>query len=135
MRNRAPASPLGDDVADVDEPANRRQNAQGIRRDLGSIAEPRQLGGLKSRGYRAGGPGRNDSVTSTGQDRRSTVDTMHGTADALERSEAVLHDSAEKSPDKQTKRRLHDLGDEVTGQAKNIDQRADAIEPSTQATS
>jgi hypothetical protein len=60
---------------------------------------------------------------------------MHDTAEALERSEAILHDSAEKSPNEQTKQRLHDLGDEVTDQAKNIEQRAHAIEPSTQATS
>jgi hypothetical protein len=52
---------------------------------------------------------------------------MHETADALERSEAILHDSAEKSPDEQTRRRLHRLGDEVTRQATDIDHRADLL--------
>jgi hypothetical protein len=52
---------------------------------------------------------------------------MHDTAEALERSEAILHDSAEKSPDDDTARRLHILGDEVTRQAKKIDQRADSL--------
>ena len=54
---------------------------------------------------------------------------MHDTAEALERSEAALHDTAEKSPDPATRERLHDLADEVTRQAKNIDRRADGIEP------
>jgi hypothetical protein len=52
---------------------------------------------------------------------------MRETAEALEHSEAVLHGTAEKSPDETSGRRLHDLGDEVTRQAKNIDRRADAI--------
>jgi hypothetical protein len=52
---------------------------------------------------------------------------MHDTAEALERSEAILHDSAEKSPDEDTRQRLHRLGDEVTRQAINIDKRADAL--------
>lgn len=69
-------------------------------------------------------------MSADGQDRRSTAETMHDTADALERSEAMLHDSAERSHDESTKRRLHALGDEVTRQAKNIDRRADAIAPS-----
>jgi sensor domain CHASE-containing protein len=55
---------------------------------------------------------------------------MHETADALKRSEAILHDSAERSPDDATKRRLHRLGDEVTSQAQDIDHRANAIESS-----
>jgi hypothetical protein len=54
---------------------------------------------------------------------------MHDTAEALERSEAILHQSAEQSPDAATTRRLHRLGDEVTRQAKAIDQRAQAIDP------
>jgi hypothetical protein len=52
---------------------------------------------------------------------------MHETADELERSEAILHASAEKSPDEETRRRLHRLGDEVTRQAMDIDKRADAL--------
>jgi hypothetical protein len=52
---------------------------------------------------------------------------MHQTAEALERSEAILHESAEKSPDEETRRRLHRLGDEVTRQALAIDKRADAL--------
>ena len=63
------------------------------------------------------------------RDRRSTAETMHATAESLERSEAVLHDSAERSPDEATKERLHALGDEVTRRAKSIDRRADAIVP------
>jgi hypothetical protein len=55
---------------------------------------------------------------------------MHETAEALERSEAILHESAERSPDEVTKGRLHRLGDEVTRQAKDIDRRADAVESS-----
>ncbi len=69
-------------------------------------------------------------VTSQQQDRQVSAKTMHETADALERSEAILHDSAERSPDDATKRRLHRLGDEVTSQAQDIDHRADAIESS-----
>jgi hypothetical protein len=61
--------------------------------------------------------------------QRDTAETMHDTAEALERSEAILHDSAESSPDAATTRRLHALGDEVTRQAKAIDRRADAIGP------
>jgi hypothetical protein len=52
---------------------------------------------------------------------------MHDTAEALERSEAILHESAEQSPDRETRERLHRLGDEVTRQAMNIDKRADAL--------
>jgi hypothetical protein len=59
---------------------------------------------------------------------------MHDTAEALERSEAVLHETAENSPDEQTRRRQHSLADEVSRQAENIDQRADAIAPSSQTT-
>jgi hypothetical protein len=54
---------------------------------------------------------------------------MHDTAEALERSEAILHDSAERSPDEETRRRLHRLGDEVTRQARDIDKRADSLPP------
>jgi hypothetical protein len=54
---------------------------------------------------------------------------MHDTAEALERSEAILHESAERSPDDETRRRLHRLGDEVTRQAMDIDRRADSLAP------
>jgi hypothetical protein len=54
---------------------------------------------------------------------------MHDTAEALERSEAILHESAERSPDEETRRRLHRLGDEVTRQAMDIDKRADSLPP------
>jgi hypothetical protein len=70
-------------------------------------------------------------VTSDNHDRQSTAATMHDTADALERSEAILHDSAERIPDNETTRRLHNLGDKVTRQAKDIDRRADSIDAST----
>ncbi|MEV6492674.1 hypothetical protein AB0M20_29245 [Actinoplanes sp. NPDC051633] len=56
---------------------------------------------------------------------------MHRTAEALEHSEAILHNSADKSPDEATTRRLHDLGDAVTREAKMIDERADVIAPRT----
>ena len=52
---------------------------------------------------------------------------MHETAEALERSEATLHRSAEKSPDQATTRRLHQLGDAVTCEAKAIDERAGLV--------
>jgi hypothetical protein len=63
------------------------------------------------------------------QDLRSTAETMRDTAAALERSEASLHESAERSPDEQTRQRLHALGDAVTREAKRIDKRADVIAP------
>jgi hypothetical protein len=66
-------------------------------------------------------------VTANQQDRRGTAEAMHDTAEALEQSEAILHESAEKSPDEETRQRLHRLGDEVTRQAINIDKRADAL--------
>ena len=68
-------------------------------------------------------------VTANQTDRRATAAAMHDTAAALERSEAILHDSAEKSPDERTRRRLHRLGDEVTRQATDIDRRADLLTP------
>jgi len=54
---------------------------------------------------------------------------MHDTAAQLEESEAVLHASARRSPDAETTRRLHSLGDAVTQEAKSIDRRADDISP------
>jgi hypothetical protein len=69
-------------------------------------------------------------VTTERLGRRSTSDTMHSTAEALERSEDILHESAARSPDPETARRLDDLGDQVTEQAKLIDRRADVIDAS-----
>ena len=58
---------------------------------------------------------------------RTTAETMHDTAEELERSEAQLHESAERSPEPETARRLHRLGDAVTRTAMDIDKRADAV--------
>jgi hypothetical protein len=55
---------------------------------------------------------------------------MYDTAEALERSEAALHDAADRIPDAVTARRLDALGDEVTRQAKSIDKRAASLKPS-----
>ena len=52
---------------------------------------------------------------------------MHGTAEQLEVAEAILHRSAEESPNPSTTTRLHALGDEVTAQARAIDRRADLL--------
>jgi hypothetical protein len=54
---------------------------------------------------------------------------MHDTAAELERSEAILHDCAERSAEDVTAERLHSLGDQVTREARKIDARADAITP------
>jgi len=58
---------------------------------------------------------------------------MRDTAEELERSEATLHDSAERSPDPATAHRLHTLGDEVSREASEIEERAEAIEPPVSA--
>lgn len=52
---------------------------------------------------------------------------MHDTADKLEVAEAILHRSAERSPDTGTTARLHALGDQVTAQAHDIGRRADRL--------
>jgi hypothetical protein len=52
---------------------------------------------------------------------------MHDTADKLEVAEAILHRSAERSPDTGTTDRLHALGDQVTARARDIDRRADRL--------
>ena len=54
---------------------------------------------------------------------------MHGTAGQLEEAEAILHRSAERSPNIDTTARLHALGDQVTAQAQDIEQRAERLEP------
>jgi hypothetical protein len=56
-----------------------------------------------------------------------TVAAMYDTAERLEVAEAILHQSAEASPNEETTARLHALGDEVTAQARNIDRRADRL--------
>jgi hypothetical protein len=50
---------------------------------------------------------------------------MRDTAEALEEVEAVLHRSADASPDRRTSDRLHRLGDAVTAQAEDIARRAE----------
>ncbi|MDI6099354.1 hypothetical protein QLQ12_12200 [Actinoplanes sp. NEAU-A12] len=55
---------------------------------------------------------------------RRTASAMRDTADQLETVEARLHQSAEESPDPETGARLHELGDEVTAQAKDVERRA-----------
>jgi hypothetical protein len=67
------------------------------------------------------------------EDQQSTAAAMHKTAEELERSEAILHRSADRSPDAATARRLDALGDEVTRQAQQIDRRAELIEDSPAA--
>ena len=56
-----------------------------------------------------------------------TSAAMHDTADKLEVAEAILHHSAERSPDAGTTARLHALGDQVTAQARDIARRADRL--------
>ncbi|MFI5934655.1 hypothetical protein [Actinoplanes sp. NPDC051494] len=68
-------------------------------------------------------------MTIYGKSRRATAETMHDTAVEIERSEAILHECAERSPDEATARRLHSLGDQVTGEAKRIDARAHDLPP------
>jgi hypothetical protein len=65
---------------------------------------------------------------SAGSSKR-TAAAMHDTAEQLEEAEATLHGSAEAARDQATTERLHQLGDEVTAQAKDIDRRADRLEP------
>jgi hypothetical protein len=59
--------------------------------------------------------------------QESTAAAMHTTAEQLEATEDILHQSAEASPNDETKARLHRLGDEVTALADDIDQRADRL--------
>jgi hypothetical protein len=53
-----------------------------------------------------------------------TAAAMHRTAERLEVAEAILHRSAEQSPNTETTAQLHALGDQVTTQARDIDRRA-----------
>jgi hypothetical protein len=53
-----------------------------------------------------------------------TAAAMHSTAEQLEVAEAGLHRSADAAPDEETGRRLHALGDQVTGSARAIEERA-----------
>ncbi len=59
--------------------------------------------------------------------RERTAAAMCATAEALEQAEAGLHRSARQSPDEQQAARLHQLGDEVTAQARDIARRADRL--------
>lgn len=59
--------------------------------------------------------------------RERTAAAMHDTAEQLEVAEAILHRSAEDSPDPSATARLHALGDQVTAQAHAIDRRADGL--------
>jgi hypothetical protein len=77
--------------------------------------------------WRDGKRGKTPRVTADARDQRRTSEAMYDTSAALERSEAALHESAEKSPDEATARRLHDLADGVTREAQDIERRADAI--------
>ena len=52
---------------------------------------------------------------------------MHDTAERLEVAEAILHRSAQESPNDADTARLHALGDQVTAQAHDIDRRADSL--------
>jgi hypothetical protein len=52
---------------------------------------------------------------------------MRGTAEELEVAEAILHRSADDSPNAETAARLHALGDEVTARAQDIERRADRL--------
>ncbi|MEV8510669.1 hypothetical protein AB0368_38380 [Actinoplanes sp. NPDC051475] len=56
-----------------------------------------------------------------------TASAMHRTAEQLEVAEAILHRSAEDSPNTGTAARLHALGDQVTAQAHDIDRRANRL--------
>ena len=60
---------------------------------------------------------------------RGTLATMLDTAVALEATEAVLHRTAEASPDPAAAERLHELGDRVTAKAKDIARRAGELPP------
>ncbi len=59
--------------------------------------------------------------------RERTAAAMCATAEALEQAEAGLHRSARNSPDEQQAARLHQLGDEVTAQARDIARRAEHL--------
>jgi hypothetical protein len=65
-----------------------------------------------------------DEQTTAGE---RTSAAMNDTADELEVAEAILHDSAERSPNTGTTARLHALGDQVTAQAHDIARRADQL--------
>jgi hypothetical protein len=66
-------------------------------------------------------------------DTGGTAQTVHDTAEALERAAATLHRSAAASPDTATAQRLAGL--RVTVEAKAIDRRADELSLRTAATS
>lgn len=72
-------------------------------------------------------------MTNEHNHRLRIAQDMHEIAEDLERSEAVLHESAERAADAQTRRRLHALGDDVTAQAEKIESRAAALADDTTA--
>jgi hypothetical protein len=57
----------------------------------------------------------------------STAARMRDAAAELEVAEAVLHRSAEASPDEHTRDRLHRLGDQVTAKSRDIAARAEGL--------
>ncbi len=59
--------------------------------------------------------------------RERTAAAMCATAEALDPAVAGLHASARRSPDEQQAARLHQLGDEVTAQARDIARRVDRL--------
>jgi hypothetical protein len=56
--------------------------------------------------------------------KERTTAVMHSTAERLEEAEATLHRSAEAAPEESARQRLHALGDQVTAEAKAIEERA-----------
>lgn len=68
-------------------------------------------------------------TTESRRQPRGTLAAMLETAVALEATEAVLHRTAEESPDPVAAERLHKLGDAVTEKAKDIARRAGNLPP------
>jgi hypothetical protein len=56
-----------------------------------------------------------------------TTAAMHATAQQLEQAESILHRSAQATPNRGSKARLHGLGDQVTALADDIAERADRL--------
>jgi hypothetical protein len=59
---------------------------------------------------------------------RDTARILRDNAEKLEDAEAVLHRSANASPQADTTRRLHQLGDAVTAEARTIQHRAERLD-------
>ncbi|GAA2900647.1 hypothetical protein Acy02nite_85340 [Actinoplanes cyaneus] len=62
--------------------------------------------------------------------RSRTEAAMHDTADKLEVVEAAMHRSAQAIPDQAIRRRLHDVANQVTATAIDIEKRAEDLPPS-----